>query len=42
MSGRVITQRRAQGRYRQPFRHWPVLLFVGGATALVGTAVLFG
>ena len=36
----LIVRRRAEGRYRHPFRHWPVLLFVGCAMIIVGT-VLF-
>lgn len=38
----LIALRRTQGRYRQPFRHWPVLLFAGCALLVAGTVLLFG
>jgi hypothetical protein len=38
----LIARRRAEGYYRQPFRHWPLLLFIGCAAAVMGTVLLFG
>jgi hypothetical protein len=38
----LITRRRAEGHYRRPYRHWPVLAFIGCAAALMGTVLLFG
>jgi hypothetical protein len=38
----LIALRRTQGRYRQPFRHWPVLLFAGCLLLVAGTVLLFG
>ncbi|WP_315703429.1 MULTISPECIES: hypothetical protein [unclassified Bradyrhizobium] len=37
----LIVRRRAEGRYRQSFRHWPVLMFVGCAMAVAGVVLLF-
>ncbi|MGJ4944455.1 hypothetical protein ACQR1W_28090 [Bradyrhizobium sp. HKCCYLS1011] len=37
----LIVRRRAEGRYRQPFRHWPVLMFVGCAIIVAGAVLLF-
>jgi hypothetical protein len=36
----VITVRRAQGRYDQPRSRWPIVMFVGCAVMVVGTALL--
>ena len=39
----LITERRAQGRYVQRRTRWPaILLFVGCALMVAGTALLFG
>jgi hypothetical protein len=35
----LIRERRAEGRYGQPHRNWPVALFIG-CTLLLGGAVL--
>jgi hypothetical protein len=36
----LITQRRAQGRYAAPRSRWPLLMFVGCALIVAGTALL--
>lgn len=36
----LIVRRRAEGRYRQPFRHWPLLAFIGCALTVAGTVLL--
>jgi hypothetical protein len=36
----LITERRAQGLYHRPKRFWPVLMLVGCAMMLAGTALL--
>lgn len=36
----LIKARRAQGRYRQRFAHWPVMLFVACTFMVAATAVL--
>jgi hypothetical protein len=36
----LITERRAQGRYRRPRSHWPAVMFIGCALALAGTVLL--
>jgi hypothetical protein len=38
----LIARRRAEGRYRRPSRHWPVLLFMGCAMLVAGAALLLG
>lgn len=38
----LISERRAQGRYRRPYRAWPIALFVGCAVAVAGSVLLFG
>ena len=38
----LITERRAQGRYVQRRMRWPVILFIGCALMVAGTALLFG
>jgi hypothetical protein len=35
----LITERRAQGRYAQPRRNWPVAAFVGVALIVAGSAI---
>lgn len=35
----LITERRAQGRYAQPRRNWPVVAFVGAALMVAGGAI---
>jgi hypothetical protein len=37
----LITERRAQGRYGAGRGHWPLVMFVGCALMLAGTALLF-
>lgn len=37
----LISERRAQGLYGRPRRHWPVLMFAGGALLLACTVLLF-
>ena len=36
----LIAERRAQGRYAAPRRRWPLLMFVGCALTVAGTALL--
>jgi hypothetical protein len=36
----LITERRAQGRYDQPRRRWPLVMFAGCALAMAGTVLL--
>jgi len=36
----LIAERRAQGRYGQPKRRWPVMLLLGAALMVVGTVLL--
>lgn len=36
----LIRERRAQGRYGQPRRNWPVALFVGSALMLAWATIL--
>ena len=38
----LITERRAQGRYDQRRRRWPVVLFIGCALLVAGIALWFG
>jgi len=41
----LITRRRAEGRYRRPYRHGPVLMvsmFLGCAMVVAATVLLFG
>jgi hypothetical protein len=38
----LISRRRAEGRYRRPYQHWPVLLLIGCAMVMAGTALLLG
>jgi len=38
----LITRRRAEGRYRRPYQHWPVLMFIGCAMVMAGTVLLLG
>ena len=35
----LISQRRAQGRYGRPKSRWPLVLFIGCAMMLAGTAL---
>lgn len=35
----LITERRAQGRYAQPRRNWPMIAFVGAALMVAGSAI---
>ncbi|TWC05316.1 hypothetical protein FBZ93_103330 [Bradyrhizobium macuxiense] len=37
----LIAERRAQGRYEQPKRHWPIALLLGVMLIVLGTALLF-
>lgn len=37
----LIAERRAQGRYEQPKRHWPIALLAGVMLMVVGTVLLF-
>jgi hypothetical protein len=37
----LIAERRAQGRYGRAYGAWPMMLFVGSALAMVGTALLW-
>jgi hypothetical protein len=36
----LITERRAQGRYAAPRSRWPLVMFVGCALMVAGTALL--
>jgi hypothetical protein len=36
----LITERRAQGRYGQPRRRWPVAMFLGCTLMVAGTVLL--
>jgi hypothetical protein len=36
----LIRERRAQGRYGQPRRNWPVALFIGCTLTLAGAVML--
>jgi hypothetical protein len=36
----LISERRAQGRYRRPAGHWPLLMVVGCLLMVVGTVML--
>jgi hypothetical protein len=36
----LISERRAQGRYQRPRRHWPIAMFVGCALMVAGTVLL--
>jgi hypothetical protein len=36
----LISERRAQGRYGRPGRHWPLLMVVGCALMVTGTVLL--
>ena len=36
----LIAERRAQGRYGRVYNPWPLLMFVGCALAMMGTALL--
>ncbi|MDH2381766.1 hypothetical protein [Bradyrhizobium sp. CER78] len=38
----LIAERRAQGRYEQPKRHWPIALLLGVMLMVAGTVLLFG
>jgi hypothetical protein len=38
----LITERRAQGHYAPQRSRWPLLMFVGCALMVAGTALLFG
>lgn len=35
----LITERRAQGRYVQPRRNWPMVAFVGAVLMVAGSAI---
>ena len=37
----LIAERRAQGRYGRAYSAWPMMLFVGSALAMMGTALLW-
>jgi len=37
----LIAERRAQGRYAPPKRHWPVALLLGVMLMVLGTVLLF-
>ena len=37
----LITERRAQGRYDQRRMRWPAIMFIGCATMIAGTVLLF-
>lgn len=37
----LIAERRAQGRYEQPKRHWPIALLLGVVLMVLGTVLLF-
>ena len=37
----LISERRAQGRYDQRRTRWPAILFIGCATMVMGTVLLF-
>ena len=36
----LIAERRAQGRYGRPGSHWPMLMLLGCALMVAGTALL--
>jgi hypothetical protein len=36
----VISERRAQGRYDQPRRHWPIAMVAGCVLMMAGTVLL--
>lgn len=38
----LIAERRAQGRYAQPSRRWPLMLLVGLMLMVVGVVLLVG
>ncbi|WP_044591168.1 hypothetical protein [Bradyrhizobium sp. LTSPM299] len=38
----LIAERRAQGRYSQPTRRWPMLLLIGAMLAVFVTGLMFG
>lgn len=35
----LITERRAQGRYAQPRRNWPMVAFAGAALMVAGSVI---
>ena len=37
----LVTERRAQGRYRTPRPSWPMLMFIGCSMMVAGFVVLF-
>ena len=38
----LIAERRAQGRYGQPGRRWPMLLLIGAMLVVFVTGLMFG
>jgi hypothetical protein len=36
----LITERRAQGRYRRPRSHWPAVMFIGCTLAVAATVLV--
>ena len=36
----LISERRAQGRYDQPRRHWPMMMFIGCTFIVAGSVLL--
>jgi hypothetical protein len=37
----LIAERRAQGRYGRAYNPWPIVMFIGCALAMMGTALLW-